>query len=497
MGFDWGFDCGFDMVPSLTTSEADATRWLAFLDEIKAIYYDDPVLVVTLKVIEFHVGERPGLPVEGHKFLCFGSKVSGNLTQAAEPYIRKVHRVARQHFGSQVRFWHEAFDDYGHYEPEQVIASTRSYQDSVSISSSPAARSVKADRLKEQVAPAVADTIGNAEAQQITETAHPEATEGKVVNSWCRMQSIPGKGQALVAAQTISKGCRILTDAPLLTFPRQGSDSATSLMVAAKLRLVSKDQQRAFFGLHNNHGGSLPPFLGIAKTNALPLGPQATEGGIFLLTSRINHACLPNCQHSWNSSRGEITVHAVRDIEQGEELTIIYCDTLPSKQRRAELQNHFGFECACKVCSLPKDELQRNDERLKEIRQLDEMIGDGMHLMQQPREHLRWIRSLLSLLETEGISDARLSKAYYDAFQTVIAHRDQARAKVFAERSYETRLYCEGEDGDATRLMKEMAADPKSHRLFGTSSKWAQGINKIPKGLESDDFEKWLWRPKV
>ena len=125
------------------------------------------------------------------------------------------------------------------------------------------------------------------------------------------------------------------------------------------------------------------------------------------------------------------------------------------------------------------------------------MIGDGLHLLSQPRQHLRWVHSLLQLLEAERIVDARLSRAYYDAFQTVVAHGDQARAKAFAERAYAAKLCCEGEDSDLVLHMKELAEDPKGHGLFGTSNTWQQAVNKIPSGLTGDDFEKWLWRQKT
>ncbi len=90
--------------------------------------------------------------------------------------------------------------------------------------------------------------------------------------------------------------------------------------------------------------------------------------------------------------------------------------------------------------------------------------------------------------------DARLPRAYYDAFQTAIAHGDQARAKTFAERAYAARLCCEGKDSPATLQMKLLAESSKSHRLFGMSKKWRQNETRISKGLEDEEFEKWVWR---
>ena len=173
---------------------------------------------------------------------------------------------------------------------------------------------------------------------------------------------------------------------------------------------------------------------------------------------------------------------------------IAYSDTGPSKQRRIRLKEEFNFECTCSLCSLPKNELLRSDERLKEIQRLDERIGDGLHLISQPGQHLQWVHSLLLLLDAENISDARLPRAYYDAFQTVVAQGDHARAKVFAERVYEARRCCEGEDSETALFVKQLAADPRGPRLFGTSNAWAQGTTKIPEGWKSNDFENWLWK---
>jgi hypothetical protein len=58
---------------------------------------------------------------------------------------------------------------------------------------------------------------------------------------------------------------------------------------------------------------------------------------------------------------------------------------------------------------------------------LDEIISDhgtGLHL----------VHMMFRLCEEEGIWDARIPRAYFDAFQIAIVSGDEARAKVFAER---------------------------------------------------------------
>ncbi|KAK1754161.1 hypothetical protein QBC47DRAFT_403548 [Echria macrotheca] len=47
-------------------------------------------------------------------------------------------------------------------------------------------------------------------------------------------------------------------------------------------------------------------------------------------------------------------------------------------------------------------------------------------------------------------------RVYYDAFQVAIANGDQARANVFAERWYASRVVIEGEDSEDAAKAKEM-----------------------------------------
>lgn len=126
-----GVDCGFDMVPPLTGLDSDTIRWRAFIEKIKEIFQNDPVVQLQPRFIEFQVGEHPLLPFEGHKFLRFSSKTSGFRSAAAEPYIDDVYRLARTFFGEQVRFWHELNEGNGFYDWKAVNESFKSYYDSV------------------------------------------------------------------------------------------------------------------------------------------------------------------------------------------------------------------------------------------------------------------------------------------------------------------------------------------------------------------------------
>jgi hypothetical protein len=83
---------------------------------------------------------------------------------------------------------------------------------------------------------------------------------------------------------------------------------------------------------------------------------------------------------------------------------------------------------------------------------------------------------------------------YYDAFQISIAHAGQARASVFAERAYQARLICEGEDSPGTARMKVFMQDPEQHPSFGESERWRMAKSALPHGIHEVLFEEWLWR---
>jgi len=309
------------------------------------------------------------------------------------------------------------------------------------------------------------------------------------------IQTVPGKGKGLIALVNIAEGTRILHENPLFTTPNLSSTSVMESTIATALKSLSKPQQRQFFSLHNNFPGK-QSFSGIVRTNALPCGPDSPIGGIYPTICLLNHSCLPNTHNNWNNDTKSETIHAIRSIPAGEELTICYAKPGPCASRRTSLQEAFGFDCHCTLCSLPTLELQKSDARRLQMQRLDDAIGDPARVMSRPEDCLADCHSLLQVLEEEfsGAAGTLIGRAYYDAFQICITHGDQARASVFAERGYEARVLCEGEDSPATRNMKALRGNPAGHRNFGASRRWRTGKGMVPKGLDAEGFEKWLWR---
>lgn len=273
-------------------------------------------------------------------------------------------------------------------------------------------------------------------------------------------------------------------------------DEALELVLAAKLRAMTKTEQREYLSLHNNFPGK--PVLGsILKTNGLPCGTDSPNGGIYPTICLINHSCLPNSHNNWNDEAKHETIHAIQPIKAGQEITISYDRGGPSAERQAFLKKAFGFDCKCSICTLPPAGLRDSNARRALIQRLDDAIGDPYRMASKPVESLRDCHSLLQALKKEfkdhtGAHDCRL---YYDAFQICISHGDQARASAFAEKAYKARICCEGEDSPETKRMRSLSAKPADHMSYGLlSKKWSTTQKMVPKGLDDAQFEQWLFR---
>ena len=123
-----GVDAGFDMVPCLSKGAVDRQNWQSFIKIIKESFHNDDLVEIKPNYLEFKAGEHPLLPFEGHKFLRFSSNISANNAKGVTEYIDTVTRVARVCFGSRIRYWNEAADEWGFYNWEEVYTSIKSYE---------------------------------------------------------------------------------------------------------------------------------------------------------------------------------------------------------------------------------------------------------------------------------------------------------------------------------------------------------------------------------
>ncbi|KAI1734551.1 hypothetical protein F4680DRAFT_437880 [Xylaria scruposa] len=457
-----GADAGFDMVPRLSQGGEDRRKWEKFLEWVKQFYANDEQVEVGPRVIQFKAGEWPTLPMEGHKFLRFSSKITGGTAAktGVENYIRDVQEFAKLVFGGRIRPWNELFEVWGFYRWDFVYATMKLHNLDIAT--------------PELIPLTSVNNQGNTDLYEV--------------------MAIPGRGKGLVAKVDIPKGTQIICEKPLFTL-RNSAPPSMHRLIAEKLKLLPKDKQREFLSLHNNFPGRYA-FAGIMKTNALPCGPGSSVGGIYPTICLINHSCIPNAHNNWNEETQHETIHATRDILAGEEILISYANG-SSQARQSKLRESFGFQCSCELCSQPLQAIQASDKRRADIEQLDETIGNPVTMMSSPQKSLAACHDLLHVLDQEygGAVIALLARLYYDAFQICVAHGDQARASVFAERSYMSRVECEGEDSPETQRVKGLMQDPTKHPSFSVySTRWRSTRTARPRNLDADSFDKWLWK---
>lgn len=386
----------------------------------------------------------------------------GDTTTGAVLYIAKAFIIAKAWFGDHVHFWDEAtgMEDYCPWKRSMQMKT---------------------------------GTIGSNEVKEALEETHTfrilkMTVENSAPNDQLyTIQSIQDKGRGFIATSKIPMGARILVENALFTF--RPSEMNNPLIFSEIFRGLDKGQIKEFMSLHNAHHAKYF-VVGIARTNALPMSSR--ECGVFLRASLLNHSCQPNATYACNPISKRLTDDALKDIDEGEEITISYLLTERIFEARQEkLAYEYGFICSCELCSLPPELRLENDQRWGVIAILEESLwGD---IVNQPQDALDRGFHLLLLYRREGIADSRLRNLYFGAMQVVIGHGDQARAKLFAQMAFAVSVTIEGDDHPMAIVFDRFA---KSRHIEtpGFSTRWKQPINRIPYGLGPTDFVSWLWR---
>lgn len=390
------------------------------------------------------------------------------------------------------------------------------------------------------------------------------------------IQDVPGKGKGLVATRKIVKGTRILSEAPLLTMTPLENTESPSNEDRRRLRQtvdgLAQDKRDAFFALRNAFPyGSDAEYVGRFRTNALELDFLPTvanyeppnygsdsdsedesdeddedseddedkvDVGIFKDASRINHSCENNAHNNWNEKIKRYTIQALRDIEEGEEITINYISYTfclhTREERQRKLRKRYAFECHCGLCTLPTAESQEHDSYMMEIRENKEIIlksiedilfdldddddfedddvdedsagsfdgdEDDPDWEDDDRERrqavyvLSDIEDAVQSLIFSGF-DTALPEAYDMAAELCLAHGDLARGRAFHERAANGWSAMEGEDSPNVMRSRALAHSPRGETP-PVSMDWMTKADGIPTGLDTDAFEEWLWRRRV
>jgi hypothetical protein len=116
--------------------------------------------------------------------------------------------------------------------------------------------------------------------------------------------------------------------------------------------------------------------------------PNIPVTGLFATAAKLRHSCVPNCFGKWNPVSGRFTVHAVKPISTGEELTVSLIAEkafyYPFQERQTKLKEHSGIVCTCPACD-PKHSEYRMHEQTRT--QLQVLVTDLAHELSALQVH--------------------------------------------------------------------------------------------------------------
>jgi len=168
----------------------------------------------------------------------------------------------------------------------------------------------------------------------------------------------------MVASRLIKQGESVIAEDPLL-FVKNDENKIESLNL--QFQNLSSDNQKKISSLcdSNSSGDPDKKIVRIFHSNCIQVTLEH-GAALYPTISRINHSCSPNVVWSWkrgNAKRKE--VRALKSILEGEEICSNYIDDVETNYNTAEVRkaslSKWNFCCTCAVCSLPEEELQKND----------------------------------------------------------------------------------------------------------------------------------------
>ncbi|KAJ5757741.1 uncharacterized protein N7511_006435 [Penicillium nucicola] len=315
-----------------------------------------------------------------------------------------------------------------------------------------------------------------------------------------KIQEVPSKGKGAVALEDIKAGTLIISESIFCEIPLvrpEASKEQRDSAFQAQLEVLDLHQQQDFFSLENRYP-EYNPIEGIMRTNGIALGPKSPHAAIFLLCSRFNHSCSTNAVYYWNANMSRETIHAVKEIQEGEEITVSYLSTedwiMSREERRRMISMQHRFSCYCVACIASPEAVAASDRRRRRIMEMQESISEGNLLVHNPRRGLKFCRDVLMLLQLEGEFGAMACVVYFDAFQFCVANCDFARASCFAALYMRKKIFFAGGEVDDYEGVRAFIENPERHDLAGYCSFAWKTVLRDRRSLDSEGFEQWLWQ---
>ena len=168
-----------------------------------------------------------------------------------------------------------------------------------------------------------------------------------------RVTAVPGRGLGVMAVQDIKEGDVLLVEMPVLRL--------TPDIMRPKAHWMGRDPEsvRAILRTLTDTAGPALKWTwfekdldAIVNTNSFSLfSGGVVHSYLFEHLSRFNHSCDPNAVMWFNGNTDIANVKALRAIKPGTEVVINYGSEGTLEERRAWLQQSFGFQCSCTLCA--------------------------------------------------------------------------------------------------------------------------------------------------
>ncbi|KAH9826309.1 SET domain-containing protein 5-like [Teratosphaeria destructans] len=304
------------------------------------------------------------------------------------------------------------------------------------------------------------------------------------------------KGLGVFASRPIARGTRILAEEPWLEVKdARGVFAAVRRLNGrdkeAFLRLSISPVRRSSFrawahaathvarqGLHDlirvarENGRGLPQLLpnaistileypailSVFRNNNFDLGNRQA---VFRHISRLNHACKPSAQGNFNTALGRFTIHALRPIEPGEEITISYLSEHGALKecRQQRLLSSYGFLCDCPACDTTTPRGRQSEARRLQLQASlhawQEGITDGGLSGHVAELHI--VESMLQMYQVEGIFGREVATTYLAAAELAAKAGMMDDVAEYVEKGLRMEKDCCGTDSPTFQASLERA----------------------------------------
>ncbi|KAF2099758.1 SET domain-containing protein [Rhizodiscina lignyota] len=311
-----------------------------------------------------------------------------------------------------------------------------------------------------------------------------EAEHGNVelAETRFRREHFPAKGVGIIATQSIHRGDVIYAKTPLTVQQQKAmlklKQTDAHLLMQISVERLPKDSRDLFFTMKGQFGAN--PYWDRVNTNsfAARIG-QGTEiyWTVYPEAARLNHDCRPNVQYNINPNTLVHTMHALRSIHPGEEITTSYI--LPYftwHERRERTTKQWGFNCSCNLCTAPDYVIERSDDRLLLITSLERELAN-LSFSATRAAGPSTAEMLVSLYQQERL-DGAIAEAYSFAALEYAYVAERRLAQKYAALAVEALQLWRGEWHQATRSFMEMLVYPERHSMWNISAVVREFLHK-------------------